>query len=305
MKTFPMFVQMAGRRVVILGGGEEAAQKVRLFSKTEAELVVASTELVPELQTASDEGRITHHAGGLTREFFEGAALVVIGTGCCMNDRVLHLLAKDFGALVNVVDRPALCDAITPSIVDRDPVVVAIGTEGAAPVLGQQIKRRVDAFLEPNLGALTAHVGALRPRVAEVFDGRARRDFYRWVFEGPPRQLHAAGDADAALAMIEDALTKGSWTAPEGSIAVVEAVPGTSDLISLRGVARLQAADRILYAPQLTEYLDLARRDAEREAVGDWESVAAEEGETLVCLVEVGQGLALTDHLHAELIKGP
>ena len=147
MKTFPMFLQMAGRRVVIVGGGEQAAQKARLILKSEATVMVWAPDLDPELQGLAAEGRIHHETGPITTATFAGSALTFIATGCPGIDMALHAIAKDAGATVNVVDQPDLCDAITPSIVDRDPVTIAIGTEGAAPVLARAIKADLEARL--------------------------------------------------------------------------------------------------------------------------------------------------------------
>ena len=128
MKTFPMFLQMAGRRVVIAGCGEQAAQKTRLMLKTEAVIEVLAPQLEPELAELAAQGRVIQRAGPITPASFADTALCFIATGCPGMDAALHDLAKIAGATVNVVDQPELCDAITPSIVDRDPVVVAIGT---------------------------------------------------------------------------------------------------------------------------------------------------------------------------------
>ena len=132
MKTFPMFLKMAGRRVVIFGGGEQAAQKVRLMLKTEAEIVVVAPALEPELATLAASGRVVRAVGD-EAGLFAGAALAFVATGAPEEDARLAASARAAGVLVNVVDAPDLCDAYTPSIVDRDPLVVAIGTEGAAP----------------------------------------------------------------------------------------------------------------------------------------------------------------------------
>ena len=128
MKSFPMFIRTTGRRVVICGGGEQAAQKARLMLKTDATLVLAAPELDAELAALVAEGRAVHHAGAITPALFEGAAMGFVATGCPGLDAALHGLAKAGGCPVNVVDRPDLCDLTTPSLVDRDPVVVAIGS---------------------------------------------------------------------------------------------------------------------------------------------------------------------------------
>ncbi len=270
MKTFPMFLQMAGRRVVIAGGGEQAAQKARLILKSEAEVTLLAQELDAELTDLVAAGRVTHDAGAITPESFANTALVFVATGCPGADMALHALAKAAGATVNVVDQPQLCDAITPSIVDRDPVVVAIGTEGTAPVLARQIKTKLEETLEPRLGDLAALAGRLRSAAAARLGPRLRRDLWRWVFNDSPRQLFKSGAERDAAKMIKTAIETGDFgNDTAGSVALVGAGPGAKDLITLRGVQRLQEADVIYYDRLLDpEILELARRDAERIYVG-------------------------------------
>jgi uroporphyrin-III C-methyltransferase/precorrin-2 dehydrogenase/sirohydrochlorin ferrochelatase len=270
MKTFPMFIQMEGRRVVIIGGGEQAAQKTRLMLKTEAQIILRGDSLDGELGALTTAGRITHQPGAILADELKDTALVFIATGCPGADMALHCLAKTVGATVNVVDQPALCDVITPSIVDRDPVVVAIGTEGTAPVLARQIKTQIEQMLEPNLGELASLAGRLRASAAARLGPRARRDLWRWVFGDAPRRAHARGAAREAAQMIKQAINTGEFGQDTGgSVALVGAGPGAKDLITLRGVQRLQEAD-VIYYDRLVDpaILDLARRDAERIYVG-------------------------------------
>ena len=270
MKTFPMFLQMAGRRVVIVGGGEQAAQKTRLILKTEAIVEIWAPMLDPELSGLAGEGRIAHHTGPIAPDTFSDTALVFIASGCPGIDMALHALAKEGGATVNVVDQPQLCDAITPSIVDRDPVVVAIGTEGTAPVLARQIKTKLEEGLEPRLGDLAALAGRLRGAAAARLGPRARRDLWRWVFNDSPRQVFTNGAERDAAKLIKTAIETGEFGATKGgSVSLVGAGPGAKDLITQRGVQRLQEADVIYYDRLLDpEILELARRDAERIYVG-------------------------------------
>lgn len=271
MRTFPMFLTVAGRRIVIIGGGEQAAQKCRLALKTEAEIVVSAAELEPELAGLVKAGRIRWHRGDLAPDLFANTALAFVATGCRGADMAVHTLAKAAGAMVNVVDAPDLCDAITPSIVDRDPVVVAVGTEGTAPVLARQIKTQIEAMLEPRLGELAALAGWLRARVAERVAGRHRRAFWAWVFGDEPRRLHAAGHEAAAARLMKASLEAGRPpnAGKAGFVSLVGAGPGASDLITLRGIQRLQEADVIFYDRLVDPaVLELARRDAERVFVG-------------------------------------
>ncbi|MBM7068878.1 siroheme synthase CysG [Actibacterium sp. 188UL27-1] len=270
MKTFPMFLKMAGRRVVIAGGGEQAAQKCRLILKTEAKITILAPALEDELRSLVDEGRISWSIDRITPAIFGDTALVFVATGCPGIDAALHDLAKTAGAVTNVVDQPELCDALTPSIVDRDPVVVAIGTEGTAPVLARQIKTQLEQNLEPRLGDLAALAGRLRDRAAMRLGPKARRDLWRWVFGGEPRADHARGAERAAARRIKDAIETGDFTAAApASVALVGAGPGSRDLITLRAVQRLQEADVVFYDRLVDpDVLELARRDAERVCVG-------------------------------------
>jgi len=270
MQYFPMFLKMAGRRVVVVGGGEIAARKVRLILKTEASIVVAADRLDDELESLAAAGRIAHRPGPLATALFQDAALVFVGTGCAGADAAAQALAKAAGAVVNVVDAPDLSDAVTPAIVDRDPVVVAIGTEGTAPVLARQVKTRVEEMLEPRLGELAALAGRLRRSAARLAP-RQRRDLWRWAFGGAPRAAHQAGREREAARMIKDAVAEGRVPDATGGglVSLVGAGPGAPDLITLRGVKRLQEADVIFYDRLANaELLELARRDAERVFVG-------------------------------------
>ncbi|WP_370283547.1 siroheme synthase CysG [Pseudooceanicola sp.] len=268
MKTFPMFLRMDGRRVVICGGGEEAARKARLVLKTSAEIVVLADRLDPELAALVASGR-ARQAAENGAETFANTALTFIATGCAARDRRLAGMARAAGAVVNVIDRPDLCDAFTPSIVDRDPVVVAIGTEGAAPVLGRAIKTEVEAMLSPRLGSFAALAGRLRDAVAERIPRAQRRGFWEWAFTGEAFRAHLDGRERAAAEMLKAAIAEGRAPAARGHIALVGAGPGARDLLTLRAVQRMQQADVIFYDRLVDpEVLELARRDADRVDVG-------------------------------------
>lgn len=271
MKTFPMFLKMAGRRVVILGGGEQAAQKARLVLKTEAELVVRAPDLDPELEGLVAEGRMTHCDAPVTVSGLEGCALAFVATGCPGLDAALADLVRAARVPVNVVDQPELCDAFTPSIVDRDPVVVAIGTEGTAPILGRLVKTGIEQMLEPRLGHLAALAGRLRPAVAQGVARNQRRAFWRWVFDGTPRKLHASGAERDAARALKAAIAEGRApdTQAGGEVAVIPVAQQASDLLTLRAVRKLQECDVIYHGPSVPAgVLELARRDAERVVLG-------------------------------------
>ena len=271
MKAFPMFIRTTGRRVVIVGGGETAAQKARLLLKSDAAVVLVAQHLDEELQELVQSGRATQRTD-LCAEVFDDAAMAFIGTGCPGFDAAAHALAKVAHCPVNVVDQPDLCDITTPAIVDRDPIVVAIGSEGTAPVLTREIKTQLERMLPQTLGGLAALAGRLRPSVARRVPRAQRRAFWAWVFKGAPRETWVRGAQREAARAIKTALAAGG--PPEtrdqpGHIALVGAGPGARDLLTLRAVERLQEADVIFYDRLVDkDVLELARRDAERVFVG-------------------------------------
>lgn len=271
MKSFPMFIRTHRRRVVICGGAEQAAQKARLILKTDAQIVLAAFELEEELAALVADGKAQWHRGEITAELFDDAAMAFVATGCPGVDASLHALVRAARCPVNVVDQPELCDITTPSLVDRDPVVVAIGTEGTAPVLARQIKTDIEQMLPQPLGGLAALAGRLRPSVAARVPRAKRRAFWAWVFKGEPRGTWTRGAEREAAAAIKGAIAEGHapQTQTSGSIALVGAGPGARDLLTLRAVERLQEADAIYYDRLVdVEVLELARRDAERVFVG-------------------------------------
>jgi len=268
MKNFPMFLRMDGRRVVLCGGGEEIARKARLILKTEARMTILARELDPELADLVASGR-ADQVTSLSADIFADAALVFIHSGDDDHDIALAALARAAGAVVNVIDRPELCDAFTPSIVDRDPLVVAIGTEGAAPVLGRAIKTEIETMLAPRLGTFVALAGRLRGAVAQAFPQEARRGFWEWAFNGEALRAHLEGRERAAAKLLKEAIADGKAPPMQGHIALVGAGPGARDLLTMRAVQRLQQADVIFYDRLVDpEVLELARRDADRVYVG-------------------------------------
>jgi len=266
MRAFPMFIKTSGRRVVVVGGGEQAAQKLRLLSKTDATLIVLAETLNAELRDKVTAGQAAHHSGMVTVGSFKGSAMTFIATGCPGADASYHPIAKDAGAMVNVVDNPALCDMTTPSIVDRDPVVVAIGTEGTAPVLSRLIKTRIEGILLSNLGRMAAFAGAQRPDVDRAFSGK-QRSFWAWVFRKTPMALFAAGRDEEAETVIQDAIHQREIPEVETrpAINIIGTDLQSHDLLTMRAVACLQEADVVFHEAGVDPaILELPRRDAER-----------------------------------------
>lgn len=260
MRYFPIFFDLKGRDVIVVGGGEEALRKIRLLLKTEARINVVASNLHPEI---AEEPRVKWLAKTLRPALLDDAALV-FAADPLLNEEVAAL-ARARGIPVNVVDSAGSSNFITPSIVDRDPVVVAIGTEGAAPVLGQGIRAKIDALLPARLGELAILARGLREDAAKtVPPGNRRRSFWQEFFFGSIRDAFLAGDEAAYLHAIETTLA-GKSTPARGRVSFVAAGSGDPELLTLKAHRKLQEADVIVHDRFAgKQILELARRDAVR-----------------------------------------
>ncbi len=268
LNAFPVFMRVKGAAVVVVGDGDEAVAKARLLAQSSAVLRIVSANPEPALQALIDATGAEHVQSAYAARHLEGAVLAFAATADAALDRRICGDAQAAGIPVNAVDRPELCDFFTPAIVNRAPLAIAIGTEGAGPVLAQMIRARIDQLLSPSLGPLAALASGLRERVERLVPkGAPRRRFWSEFFAGAPARAMAAGDALAARDAASELLT-GAPSAP-GHVALVGAGPGAEDLLTLRAQRLLMEADVIVHDALVPEaVVSMGRRDAERLPVG-------------------------------------
>lgn len=268
MRYFPVFADLQNADVLVVGGGEQAAQKVRLLQKTSAHISVVAEDANAELRGLAATGAIRLIARELSGSDLDGVRLAYVATGDRERDEAISALAWSRGIPVNVVDSPELSTFITPAIVDRDPVVVAIGTEGAAPVLARDLKSKLETLLPAKLGALAVRAQGLRELIhSRIADNGVRRRLWERLLLGPFRHAVLSGTDDNADRILAAELQGAA--ASRGRVALIGCGPGDPDLLTLKAVQRLQEADVLvvdrLVNPAILEY---ARRDAERIYVG-------------------------------------
>jgi len=271
LRYFPIFTDLADAEALVVGGGEQALQKVRLLLKTEATITVVAETAVAELEALAAEGRLSIMRSSFSAAHLDGRRLVYVATGDAARDAAISQLAQEHGLPVNVVDRPELSTFITPAIVDRAPVTVAIGTEGAAPILAREIKTRLESLLPANFGELAQKAQSLRHEItARVQDQRTRRRVWERLLAGPFRRAVLGGKPAEADAVFADELARCEGEGlRKGRVALIGAGPGDPELLTLKALQRLQEAD-VLVVDRLVnpKILDYARRDAERIYVG-------------------------------------
>ena len=256
LNTFPLSFKVKGKRIIIVGGTDEALNKVRLVAKTTASIEIYSRHVEADFSAFP----VTIHERAVGPEDVAGAALVFVAEEGADAD-LAKAEARRLGIPLNVVDVPGECDFYTPSIVERAPLTVAISTEGDAPVLARLVRAQIEALLSPGIGQIASLAGGLRHKVESlIHDGAARRRFYEDLVTRP-----AMGQA-AAEQLLSEHAANGSG---QGVVWLIGAGPGAEDLLTLRAQRLLQQADVIVHDQLVpAAVVEMGRRDAEQICVG-------------------------------------
>ena len=271
MSTFlvPLFTDLSGRAVVVVGGGEIAWRKVQLLAKSQAVITVIAPELCHSLQQWVEQGRIQWHARPYMTQDLDAVWLVIAASDdIALNARIAHD-AEQRRIFANVVDDAELSSCQVPAIVDRAPITVAISSAGAAPMVARRVRARIEGSLDHSLGALTQLLQRYRSQIKNAFPQlKARRSFYDWVMDGPVANAIQAQQPTLAATLLESALLSPP-TAPTGEVLLVGAGSGDPGLLTQHALRALNQADVILYDRLVDPaILELARRDALQISVG-------------------------------------
>ena len=270
MQHFPIFLRLAGRQVAVSGAGQAAVAKLRLLLKTDAEITVFGPDPDPDILSWHREGALRHEERRVAADDLDGVALLYCASDDPADDARAAALACQRRIPVNVVDDLEGSDFITPAIVDRDPVTVAIGTEGTAPVLARNLKAAFEAQLPSFLGPLARIGQAFRSRFEGVPSDRMRRALWsEYYSRRGPRGFAREGEKgarEALRSLLDEAATA---TRPSGFVSFVGAGPGDAELLTLKARNRLHDADIVVHDRLVSaQVLELARRDAERVCAG-------------------------------------
>ncbi len=266
MDYFPIFLKVEARPCLVVGGGKVAARKVALLLRANGSVTVVSPDLCGELQKLSASGALIHMQRDFTPEDIDGKVLVITATDDPVVNQSVYELASAKGIPVNVVDNPALCSFIVPSIVDRSPVQVAVSTGGTSPVLARLLRARLESFIPAAYGRLARLVDDYRQRVKERFGNpEKRRYFWESVLQGRVAELLFAGQEELARKALQSAIDDtDEHYETAGEVYLVGAGPGDPDLITFRALRLMQQADVVVYDRLVSQpILDMVRRDAE------------------------------------------
>jgi len=281
MQQFPLFLDLDRRPVLVVGGGKVAARKVRNLTTTGAHIKVVAPTLGDSLQTLVEAGRIVHDA----RRYNSGEAadywLSIAATDNTQTNAEVAHDALAANALVNVTDAPHLGNVTFASVVNRNPLQIAISSGGHSPILSRLIRARIAAFIPPSYGQLAEFAGEYREQIKARFQSLiARRNFWESVLTGPISQRILAGDVDTARQELEAQLSSQnenltySLTTSKGEVYLVGAGPGDPDLLTFRALRLMHQADVVLHdrlvsdeilalCPDTAEYIYVGKRRAQ------------------------------------------
>jgi uroporphyrin-III C-methyltransferase/precorrin-2 dehydrogenase/sirohydrochlorin ferrochelatase len=269
MDFLPIFLDVRGQPCLVVGGGDVAARKSTLLLRAGARVTVVAPTLVPAFDADLAAQQVSHRTARFAAPDVEGFAVVIAATDDAELNRAVSVAAKDRRIPVNVVDQPALCSFIMPSIIERAPLVVAVSSGGASPVLARLLRARLETLIPAGYGRLAALAAAYRAKGKARFEPSERRRFWERVLQGPIAELVFSGRDDEARAALERALDDPRLGFGGGEVALVGAGPGDPDLLTFRALRLMQQADVVVYDRLVSRpILDLVRRDAERIYAG-------------------------------------
>ncbi|NVJ59932.1 MAG: uroporphyrinogen-III C-methyltransferase [Gammaproteobacteria bacterium] len=285
MQHFPIFTKLHNRLVVIVGAGEVAARKLSLVYDAGATIKVIAPQIHSNIRNLCQQDQSSSQRITIAERFYhsadlDNAFLVIAATN---NDNVNQQVFRDAdkqNLFVNVVDTPELCSFITPAIVDRAPLTIAISSSGAAPVLARLLRGKIESIIPAQYGRLAQLAKRFRDRVKSLLQtGTQRKNFWESVFSGPIAEHVFNGKEELAekqliqlLQQAEQSIDDSKVDSPyyqQGEVYLVGAGPGDPDLLTFKALRLMQQADVVIYDRLVSkEFLNLVRRDAERIYVG-------------------------------------
>lgn len=271
MQSLPIFINLIDQRCVVIGGGDVALRKITMLRRAQANNIdcYATAICEPLLALASNDG-LQCHQTTFSPEQLDGACIVIAATDDEAVNEAVSIAAKARNIPVNVVDAPTLCTFTMASLVDRSPIVIAISSEGKAPVLARYIRAKIETMLPASYGRIATIAGEFRDKVKARFGTiEQRRYFWEDMLQGPFVERVLSGQEVEAKALLDDAIRAADNSAKKGEVYLVGGGPGDPDLLTFRALRLMQQCDVCVYDKLVSpQVMELVRRDAELVYVG-------------------------------------
>ena len=270
MQYLPLFLNLQQQRCLVVGGGEVAARKLELLIKAGVDITVVAISLCQRVEELKSQYPLTIKLNAFSPDDLANAQLVVAATDNRELNAEIAANAKAIGLWVNVVDRPDLGNFIFPAIIDRSPLIAAVASGGASPVLTRLLRGKIESVIPSAFGKLADLADQFRPMVKEHIQNPAqRRIFWERVLQGPVAELVFSGRIKQAEQLLRQSVLQEHNQPKLGEVYLIGAGPGDPDLLTFKALRLMQQADVIVYDRLVApEIVDLARRDAEKIYVG-------------------------------------
>lgn len=270
MEFLPIFLNIKGETCIVVGGGDVATRKISLLLRAGGKVTVISPRISDAVAELVDDDKVTHIDRSWRDIDLKGCKLVIAATSDADVNRSVVAAANKCGTPVNVVDQPKLCSFIMPSIIDRSPVIAAVSTGGASPVLARLIRARLESLIPAGYGRLAELAAKFRDQVKQTFTNHAdRRRFWDNVLQGGVAERVFSGHMQEAEVVMQKALQEAQPDAGMGEVYLVGGGPGDPDLLTFRALRCMQKADVVVYDRLVAKSIvEMTRRDAKRIYVG-------------------------------------
>lgn len=270
MRYFPIFIDAQELNCLVIGAGEVAARKAELLMKTPANISVVAPQVCKTIQQAAAQNKLTLENREFTESDLDNKQLVFVATSDPQLNAHIHSLATARDILVNVVDNTPLCKFITPSIIDRSPILIAMSSGGVAPVLLRYLRQKLESWVPQKISLLGKFSEKFRDKVKQRFESvTERRYFWEDVLDGQVAEQILAGNQTKAEQLFEQKLTQEDSVSSQGEVYLVGAGPGDPELLTFKALRLMQKADVVVYDRLVSQdILELVRRDAEKIYVG-------------------------------------
>jgi len=270
MNFLPIFYNISGKSCLVVGGGAIAVRKAELLLKAQGKVRVLAPEIDDRLRGMAASHALEFEQREFVADDLQAVVCVIAATNNKALNREISELAQARAIPVNVVDSPELCSFIMPSMIDRNPVQIAISTGGVSPVLARMLRSKLETCIPGAYGELARLAGDCRDLVKQSLpDVDARRRFWETVLDGQVAEFIFSGRTGDARALLQQQLKDFDAGSAKGEVYLVGAGPGDPDLLTFKALRLMQKADVVVYDRLVSEpILDMVRRDAEKIYAG-------------------------------------
>ena len=271
MSYLPLFIETTGKKCLIVGGGKVASRKLIPILKAKMKVTLISPEVIEEIELNFQKNK---NLKIIKRKFepedIEGQFLIIAATNEKTTNQRIAKLSKDNNILVNMAEDSLSGNTLIPSVVDRDPIKIAVSSGAASPILTRLVKTKLETVIPYSFSKLADIMMEYRDVVKKNFLKISdRRKFWEVFLDGPVSEMVLSGHIDKAKKALDESLKENKFLEKTGEVYLVGAGPGDPELLSFKALRLMQKADIVIYDRLVSRpIMNLIRQDAEKIYVG-------------------------------------